>query len=209
MTVFKKDIVKVLRAIKPWYLLVLTVVLALVCIFALRANNEHMNQLRNDVYTADKNGGNVEAALENLGKYVTSHMNTNLSSGPNSVYPPIQLTGSYDRATQALETELQKQNSTLYTQAEDYCQAKIPQGFSGRYRVPCIEQYITDHGLKVNNASAALYQFDFISPTWSPDLAGWSLVASVLLAILTVVSFILNWRIKRSEWFIKLNKEKD
>lgn len=209
MTVFKKDLVKFIRAIKPWYLIALTVIVASICIFALRANNEHMNQLRNDVYIADKKGGNVELALENLDKYVTSHMNTDLSSGPNGIYPPIQLTHSYNRATQNLQVALQQQNSTLYTQAENYCQAKIPQGFSGRYRVPCIEQFITDHGLKVNNTSTALYQFDFISPTWSPDLAGWSLVATILLAILTVVSFIVNWHIKRSEWFIKLEEKKD
>ncbi|HEY1646258.1 MAG TPA: hypothetical protein VGF75_07940 [Candidatus Saccharimonadales bacterium] len=194
----KNRLVKAIRSIKPWYLLVLTIVSALICVYALRANNEHMNDLRNQVYSADNNGGNVEAALENLAKYVTSNMNTNLSSGPNGIYPPIQLTHSYDQVSSNDSQSLSQQNSTLYTQAEDYCQAEIPNGFSGRYRVPCIEQYVTTHGLQSANVPSALYEFDFISPTWSPDLAGWTMLLSILLAALTLVSFIVHWIIKRS-----------
>ena len=157
-----------------------------------------MNQLRNDVYTADKNGGNVQAALETLAKYVTSNMNTSLSSGPNSVYPPIQLSYSYNRDSTDETQSLQQQNSSLYTEAEDYCQAQIPVGFSGRYRIACIEQYVTSHGLALVNVPSALYEFDFVSPYWSPDLAGWMLIVTVLLALVTIVDYLYHWRVKKS-----------
>jgi hypothetical protein len=200
MKVAKHQPSKTKLLLKPLPWLILTVLSAVVCIYALRSNNEHMNQLRDQVYAADKNGGDVQGALEKLAKYVTTNMNTNLSSGPNSVYPPIQLTNSYNKVTGSQAAAVEQQNSTLYTQAEDYCQATIPQGFSGRYRVPCIEQYVTSHSLqKGANTSTALYEFDFVSPTWSPDLAGWTLLLTILFAIITVVSFIIGLAVKTAD----------
>lgn len=195
----ESTLINLIKTVKPWYLLVLTVISAAVCIYALRSNNEHMSQLRSQVYAADKNGGNVEAALENLAKYVTSNMNTSLSSGPNGVYPPIQLQYSYGRVSDNQAQTLQQQNSSLYTEAEDYCQSQIPNGFSGRYRIPCIEQYVTSHGLAQANIPLALYEFDFVSPSWSPDLAGWTLLASIFLGLMTIASFIATWLVKRSD----------
>lgn len=188
---------KLFKAIKPWQFLVLTIISSSICIYSLRQNNEHMNYLRNQVYAADKDGGNVKAALLNLARYVTSNMNTSLDSGPNGVYPPIQLKYSYQRVTANQSQSLAQQNSTLYTQAEDYCQMAIPQGFSGRYRVPCIEQYISSHSLQGTNVPVALYEFDFISPAWSPDLAGWTLVSSVVLGLLTIISYGLKLNHRR------------
>lgn len=187
---------KLLKLIKPWHLLVLTIISTAICIYALRQNNEHMNVLRDQVYAADKDDGNVQAALEKLAKYVTSNMNTDLDSGPNGVYPPIQLTHSYDRVTSNQAQALEQQNSSIYTEAENYCQAEVPEGFSGRYRVPCIEQYVTSHGLQGANIPAALYEFDFISPRWSPDLAGWMMLVSIFLGLVTIISFIFSWKNK-------------
>src|SRR5665213_3055294 len=78
------------RHIKPWYFLIIAVVSTVVCISALRVNNEHMIRLRNDVTTADKSDTNVTQALQALQAYVTTHMNTGLSTN-TSAYPPIQL----------------------------------------------------------------------------------------------------------------------
>lgn len=159
---------------------------------ALRYNNEQMINLRNAVYAADKNGGDVSTALNNLRNYVYAHMNTNLSSGNNNIKPPIQLKYTYEK----LEAQAQQaaNNTGLYTAAENYCQAQIPTGFSGRYRISCVQDYINSHGGKVAAAiPTALYEFDFVSPTWSPDLAGWSLVGTVLFGLLFVISLLTHW----------------
>ena len=185
--------------LSPWYLLILTVISILICLFALRANNEHMAQLRSEVYAADKNNGDVIGALSNLQVYVTSHMNTNLSSGPNAVYPPIQLKYTYSRLVDKLGGQLQSTNSVIYTQAENYCQTAIPNGFSGSYRIPCIEQYIESHSLQQGNIDQSLYQFDFVSPAWSPDLAGWSLLATVLFGLLFLGNLGVNYWHKKSK----------
>lgn len=178
-----------LRAIKVAYILVPLIISSTVCLLALRANNLHMIQLRNTVYAADQSNGNVEAALQNLRVYVYSHMNTDLAAGDN-VYPPIQLKYTYQRLEQAAQAKAQAANTQTYTDAENYCQAQIPTGFSGKGRVPCVEDYVSSHTVTAQVIPAGMYKFDFISPTWSPDLAGYSLVVSVLLGLALLVRII-------------------
>ena len=169
------------RLIKPWYFLVLAVIFGLIAVVALRANNQHMAQLRQAVYTADKENGDVQGTLNDLQAYVTAHMNTSLTTGNTAVYPPIQLQYTYQRLVQAQSAAQQSANSDLYTQAQNYCQALNSKDFSGRNRVPCIEQYVTSHStVKLAPIPDDLYKFSFASPKWSPDFAGWSLVVAVL-----------------------------
>jgi len=177
------------RRLKPIYFFTVAVLSGIICVFALRANNENMVSLRTAVYTADKNNGNVELALQKLQSYVTSHMNTNLDSGNGSVYPPIQLQYTYQRLVQSQKNATSANNAQLYTEAQNYCQQQDSVDFSGRNRVPCIEQYIESHGEQTSTVPASLYEFSFASPAWSPDLAGWSLVVAVLSGILFIVSF--------------------
>jgi hypothetical protein len=182
-----------LRNIKPWYFLAAAILFGIICIFALRANNQHMVKLREAVYQADKDNGDTQKALQDLQAYVTSHMNTNLDAGPNAVYPPIQLKYTYDRLVQAEGADRAKANQELYTQAQKYCEQQNSQDFSGRNRVPCIQQYVQTHTTPANAPIPdALYKFSFATPKWSPDLAGWSMVLAILCGALFIVSFIAN-----------------
>ena len=166
---------------------------ASVSVAALRHNNQTMVKLRNNLYAVDKDNGNVNAALNTLRDYVYSHMNTNLNSGGNTIKPPIQLKYTYQRLVAAQQLKLDKANSQLYTTAENYCQQQDPTDFYGYYRVPCVQNYISTHSLSTGTTTipVALYQFDFISPSWSLDLAGWSLVVTVLLATWFVARFLI------------------
>jgi len=193
---------KVKKAIDPRYasykvLLALFLVSGVVCVFALRHNNETMIGLRSQVYAADKSGQGVEPALDKLRAYVYAHMNTDLSSGGNTIKPPIQLKYTYDRLATAAEQ--QANNSGLYTAAENYCQAQIPASvsISGRGRIGCVQDYITSHGGQQPAAiPAALYEFDFLSPAWSPDLAGWTLAASAFSLVGAISAYVVQ-RLKR------------
>lgn len=177
-----------LRWLKPRYFLVLALVSTVVCVFALRANNQHMIKLRDAVYAADKNDTDVQAPLKALQAYVTSNMNTNLTAGKTAVYPPIQLKYTYDRLVQA-QKEGQDQTA-LYSEAQAYCEAQDSTDFSGHNRVPCIEQYVQSHTTQPPKAIPDdLYKFSFVTPDWSPDLAGWSLVVAVLSGVLFVITF--------------------
>jgi len=176
--------------LNPLYFVFVGVIFGIVCIVALRQNNIHMEQLKTAVYQADKTNGNVQGALDNLQAYVTANMNTNLSTGVGSVYPPIQLEYTYLRLAKAQNQEVLNSDKGLYTAAQQYCQRLDPTDFSGHNRVPCIEQYVTSHGAKVLKIPASLYEFDFLSPTWSPDLAGWTLLASVFFLIIAALLYL-------------------
>jgi hypothetical protein len=175
--------------------LVIFLVSGVVCLAALRHNNSTMIKLRSDVYAADKSGGDVNLALNKLRSYVYGHMNTNLSSG-TGVKPPIQLPYTYDRLVSAAQQK--DNNAGLYTEAENYCQALIPASvsISGRGRISCVSDYIMNHGGKQAQAiPASLYEFDFVSPGWSPDLAGWALILTILSG-LSAVGLVLLGKLK-------------
>lgn len=186
------------RPIKVWYLLVLTIVCGLVCVGALRNNNQTMGELRSAVYSADKNDGDVVNALQKLQSYVTTHMNTSLVSGDNAVYPPIQLQYTYQRLQDEAKQKAASANATLYSQAQAHCEQQNSTDFSGRNRVPCIEEYVTGHGgEKAAAIPDGMYKFNFASPRWSPEFAGWTLILTIVLAILTIFRVAAGWLLKR------------
>src|SRR3989338_6322415 len=100
----------------PVFAVLLVIGLA-VSTMALRANNQHMIQLRSVAYEADKAGSGVEEALDNLRGYVYAHMNTNLASGGNAIKPPIQLKYSYKRLVKAEQQRINQANDRIYREA--------------------------------------------------------------------------------------------
>jgi len=164
------------------------VISGVVCVAALRDNNQTMSQLRTAVYTADRDNGDVNTALNNLSGFVFSHMNTSLDSGSN-IRPPIQLKYTYQRLYDAQYNQLQAENQKIYSDAKNACPG-LNNGYDAA-RIACVQNYAVNHGVSGANVNipAGLYEFDFVSPTWSPDLAGWSLVVSVIFFILLVARF--------------------
>lgn len=177
----------VIRPVKVWYLIALLVLCAGIAAVALRNNNLTMVELRSQVYAADEQNKDVEGALQQLRAYVHAHMNTDLSSGQNAVYPPIQLKYTFQRLKQAEQERVKHGSSQVYTDAQNHCEKLHPSGFSGSGRIPCIEQYVSEHKVAEKNIPDAMYKFDFVSPTWSPDLAGFSVAVSALLGLLLIV----------------------
>ena len=184
-------------AIKPQYFLAIFIVSSVVCVGALRANNQQMIKLRDAVYSADKNNTDTKQPLKELQNYVTTHMNTNLSSGPSAPYPPIQLKYTYERLVKANGKAVSDANNKIYSEAQKSCEQQNSTDFSGRNRVPCIEQYVNAHRSEMPPViSDSLYKFSFLSPKWSPDLAGWSLVVAVSSLLLFIGTVAYN-RIKK------------
>lgn len=185
-----------LRPIKARYFFAAALLCLTVGIFALRANNLRMVELREAVYQADRDNGDTSAALTALQRHVTSHMNTSLSSGDNTVYPPIQLKHTYERLR---ESSIKTSNEQIYTDAQAHCERLNTTDFSGRNRVPCIEEYVQSRGAAESKAVPdSLYKFDFVSPTWSPDLAGYSLLGSALFTIAGITIWLVNRWFRRN-----------
>jgi len=186
-----------IRPLRTWYLFAAFLAFLAIHVAALRSNYEAMATYRDTVYRADKDGGDVEAALQKLRSYVGSHMNTNLDNG-NGVYPPIQLKYTYGRLVAAEQARVDTVNSKVYTDAQHHCEALYPGSFSGGPRVPCIEAYIKANGTSVQKIPDALYKFDFVTPAWSPDAAGWSRVFCAIFLLLAIVRFGLGRWLKNA-----------
>lgn len=182
----------VLRPISYWYFVGIFVLGGFAAAFALRQNNVRAIELRDRVLRADKENGDTEAALQELREYTYSHMNTSLASD-TGIYPPIQLKYTYDRLVAAEQKRVEGDNQDIYNAAQEHCEAAFPQGLSGGNRLPCIEQYIDEHGrpeAQPRPIPDDLYKFDFAAPAWSPDLAGWSLVVAGLALVLLAARII-------------------
>lgn len=168
----------------------LAIFFAVVALFSLRANNLQAVKLRNNVTAVDQANGDVEKALQDLRLYIYSHMNTSLSSG-GSVYPPIQLKHRYERLVTAEKERFEQQTATVYQDAQKFCEQQNSTDVSGRNRIPCIEQYVTSNVVTPQQPIADdLYKFDFASPAWSPDLAGFSLLFAGIFAFIGTLSYL-------------------
>ncbi len=177
-----------------WLVTVSFAMSVLVCVSALRNNNQRMVELREEVYAADKAGEGVEDAIKALREHIYAHMNTSLTSSSNGIRPPLQLKYTYERLLAAEQAKVEQAGSSVYTDAQEYCQAQNSTDFSGRNRVPCVQEYVATHNPDaVANIPASLYQFDFVSPAWSPDLAGWSLATSVVFGLVAVLMLVARY----------------
>ncbi len=187
---------RISRAGKTWILVLLCAVMAVATILLLRRNYAQMVNLREAVYQADEQGRpveEVETALQALRAHVTSHMNTNLRSGDLAIKEaPIQLSGLYNQAYAAEKERVSRVNADLYTVAQAECEKQFPIGLSGSGRIPCIEQYVNQHGERIRDVPREAYMFDFISPRWSPDAAGLSLVFTIILIVLVASKILLE-----------------
>lgn len=176
-------------------LLVLTAGLA---IFGLRRNNQVMGQLREAVFAADREDGDIEGALQRLRDHVIHHMNSDLvqnrEAEQTQTEKPIQLAYKYYRDTlaahQTVVDQLGAGMPAILEQSRAVCETEqVPiserlvclqaeTGRRGGSGYPPIEPLVKD-----------FYVFDFVSPSWSPDLAGWSIV----IFRLTLLAIILSW----------------
>ncbi len=184
-----------LLKINYWVFLAAFLLSATIAVFALRQNNLNAISLRDELIKVDEQNGDVESAIDKLRLYIYGHMNTDLASS-TSVYPPIQLKHRYDRLVAAeKERTGQANTNTIYNDAQKYCETHFPQSFYGAGRLPCIQNYIDSHpapSVEEKQIPDALFKFNFSSPVWSPDLAGWSLFFAALFLFMFTVSFVLE-----------------
>ncbi len=189
---FFKHLYKATRHIHMFAFLAVAIVSGVVCVMALRNNNVTALRLRDTVNQVDKDNGDVETALRNLRAYMYSHMNTNLSTGPNAIKPPIQLKYRYERLLEAQQQQVSVENAKIYSDAQAECEKQFPKGLSGSGRIPCVTEYISSRGVAQEPIEDSAYKFDFVSPLWSPDLAGWTLVISSVSLALFALRFVME-----------------
>ena len=195
----------VLRQVKSWHLIVLLVVLAAASAFFLRQNSLQMIELRNMVLQADEQNGDIPTALNNLQAHVATHMNA--SMGDRGIYLEHSYQRAYDAAVQKAASSGSASAAT-YQQADKDCQGLFDKTKSFPAYIQCVTDKVAATGaaadpiMAIQAPSADLYRFNYSSPAWSPDVAGFTLLATVLVAailvlrlvLLGVVYALLEWR---------------
>jgi hypothetical protein len=184
----KRSLVQ-LQRIKTWQLVIILILASFVSATFLRLNNIGMVQRRDAVYSADKVGDNTvtQNRLYDLQRYVSSHMNTNMGTG-------VFLTATYNRDKKALVDEASVgPNGNIYVKAQQVCAPRY-RSWSPAY-VQCTVNELAKYpaGANLNNTvnlPPGPYQYDFVSPLWSPDFAGWSVLVCVVILIMIIARFI-------------------
>ena len=186
-----------IRPFKAWPFLVLSLVFLAVGIYGLRQNNFEMIRLRDEVIKADERGGDVEETLAELREHVHGHMNTDLSGGDFGIKPPIQLKNRYEQLAKIENERVKEERKQIQSTAEKICGERYPGAGFNSPRVECIAEYMRVNAPSANEVPSELYKFDFVSPRWSPDLAGWSLLAAAALFLVFVFKLAAGWWYKK------------
>lgn len=189
---------KQLQRVKTWQLLVLLLLAGLISATFLRLNNIGMIERRTAVLAADKAGDKqaLKNRLYDLQRYAATHMNAN----PDR----IALEGQHRRDSQQAKEAAEKNggagaNDNVYKKAADVCD---PIGIAQGWRWPdpryiaCIDNELSKYpaadgpveSIKLPNIN--LYYHSFVSPIWSPDFAGWSLVVCAVILLMIVARLI-------------------
>ena len=165
-----------------------------------------MTAKRDAVLAADEQGDAkaIKQALIDLQEYVSSHMNTSLGNG-------IYLAKQYERdRTAALEAAASSTNpnAALYQQAAIDCQERWQGGvesFRNDY-VACVAERVRALGAAagpntgLNLPRVENYHYNFVSPRWSVDLAGFAIllgsVIVVRIALVIILRLILRYHFR-------------
>ena len=175
-------------AFKTWQLVIIFILLSFMSATLLRLNNLGMDARRSAVIEADKAGNpeRTKAALAELQRYVSSHMNTDLDKG-------VYLEESYRRdyaAAVAAAASAPSPNSQAYQQAYNDCHQP-------RYLdyVQCVSARIEalpeGHQADAKLPNPEAYRHDYASPSWSADLAGLSVALTLLTGLAIIVRVLL------------------
>lgn len=174
-----------IQRVKTWQLVLVLILSGFVTATFLRLNNIGMVRRYEAVVAADKDGrdGDVATRMYDLQRYVAAHMNT--STGQ------FDLTEQYQRDVQkAIEaaTNDTNPNGNINAQAEAVCRPRFS-SYSSAY-LQCFLDEISKYpsapnpDTDVELPNPALYRHSFASPRWSPDFAGFSLLFSLIVALI-------------------------
>ena len=173
---------KRLRHIKTWQLVILLILAGFISATFMRLNNIGMIERRNAVSAADSVGDNrvTESRLYDLQRYVSAHMNTDMGKG-------IGLEASYKRAWQAAYTRASgSSNGNIYKKAQEICAPRYTSWSPAYVQCTVTELAKFPSANELVPPKADTYLYVYVSPLWSPDFAGWSLVVCCVIFLIII-----------------------
>lgn len=200
--------IKRLSQIKTWQLVILLIMSGFISATFLRLNNVGMVERRESVENADKAGDivNLQQRLYDLQRYVSTHMNAD----PGKIALDHTYKQMYDRKLKEFEEEIKNQsNNDTVSKVRAVCDARARQGGYGRATTQADPRYVScinEEWEKYPAAKVANLQFEapstepyyhtFVSPIWSADYAGWSLLVTIFIAMIIVMRLVVLGMLK-------------
>lgn len=184
--------IKRLSQLKTWQLLLLLMLAAFITATFLRLNNVGMIERRDAVLSADKAGDVADIArrIVDLQRYSAAHMNADTGR--------IELVEQYKRDATKLMAAAggsTNPNGNIYAAADAVCKPQF-HGYSIGYQ-NCYMAELNKHPAapqlvsQLKMPDAALYRYEFISPLWTADWAGWSVLICLLITLVIVLRLIV------------------
>jgi len=190
--------IRQIKRVHTWQLVVVLILCGFLAATFLRLNNIGMIERREAVLTADESGDSeqIRSRLYDLQRYVSSHMNTDPGR--------IALTGQYERDSERIKQVAEQANTSnpngnVYARAAEVCDP-IAQANGWRWPDTRYTQCIDNELQKFPEAAEVAYRAElpdtnmyyhtYQSPRWSPDFAGFSVLACVVVALVIVLRFI-------------------
>ena len=200
--------IKRLSQIKTWQLVILLIMSGFISATFLRLNNVGMVERRESVEHADKAGDivNLQQRLYDLQRYVSTHMNAD----PGKIALDHTYKQMYDRKLKEFEEEIKNQsNNDTVSKVRAVCDARAQQGGYGRFTTQADPRYVScinEEWEKYPAAKVANLQFEapstepyyhtFVSPIWSADYAGWSLLVTIFIAMIIIMRLVVLGMLK-------------
>lgn len=176
---------------KTWQLLVLLILMLFLTATFLRLNNIGMIQRREAVLAADKAGdvSVIQSRLYDLQRYSSEHMN----SDTGVFYLEQQYRRDAQKAVDAAQG-VANPNGNINAKAEAVCRPQYTV-WSPAY-VQCFTDELSkfppspDPAGNVTLPSTLLYRYSFISPLWSSDFAGSSVLVCIGIILMIIARLI-------------------
>ena len=186
--------IRQLQHVHTWQLFVLLLLAIFIAATFLRLDNIGMVERRQAALQADKAGdpNAIKGRLYDLQRYVTAHMNADMGT--------IYLENQYKRDSQNIidaASDDGEANGNVFKKAQEVCAPKYASlgHYSLAYQQCVIDQLNSypsgsDLTTALQLPKADAYRYSFVSPLWSPDFAGFSVLACVLIVLMIIARFL-------------------
>ena len=210
-----KKHLKQIQLLKNWQLFILLLLVIFVDLTALRLNNVGMVRRREAVEAADK-VGDVEAARKatiEFANYVHAHMNSGgivysdkthwfkINREVKIVWSNIYESDMRKAEQIAREAESNNPNGNIFKKAEEACRPRFHGGYSLAYQQCILDEQnkypaSNQDQIKAQYPNISEYTYNFVTPLWSPDLAGWTTLLAFIIIIMIIVKMIITTILK-------------
>lgn len=180
---------KRLEKLALWQLVVLFVMSLVISATLLRLNNIGMLERRNAVYTADESGNKqiISDRLLDLARYVSAHMNAD----PGSIFLENSYNQDYNKALEATSKAV---NANVHKQIDTLCKSRYPSNWTAYFQCFVDQLNKTPQGQDIVKSPqlplVASYTHSYVSPLWSLDFAGISILVSFVILLLIIAKII-------------------